>query len=176
MSNGEFDPYEAVIADLESKIAAMQATIENLRNLRGMIGAVTASTPAKTGGAPTFAHDAFFQMTASDAAKKFLSALKKTAPANVIADALTAGGWKSASKNVTENIRTILSRNDDFVKINGEFGLAEWYPGRKAATKKRVGGPESAALDFINNNMRVGVAGASGPDPDPIEPEQLSEQ
>ena len=30
-----------------------------------------------------------------------------------------------------------LNRNPTFVVINGEFGLAEWYPGRKAGNKRQ---------------------------------------
>ena len=127
------DMYDAVIADLEGKIAALQLTIDNLKNVRGFAGLPTATVvkPQGQGGAPSFPHDAFFQMTIADAAKKYLAVVKKTASANVLADVLVAGGLKSSSKNVAENIRTILSRHPDFVRINGEFGLAEWYPGRR---------------------------------------------
>jgi hypothetical protein len=77
-------------------------------------------------------HEVFFNMTAADAAKKYLAATKKTALISTLSDALVYGGWKTSAKNIPENLRTILSRHPDFVRINGEFGLAEWYPGRKA--------------------------------------------
>jgi hypothetical protein len=85
-------------------------------------------------------------MTAGDAAKKYLGAIKKTATVNAIGDALIAGGWKTASRNISENLRTILSRHPDFVKINGEFGLAEWYPGRRSSMPRRQGTADELTL------------------------------
>ena len=136
--------YDAVIADLESKVAALLTTIANLKSMRD--GAVltrgdTASvkiTPQRNGVPASFSHDAFFGMTATDAAKKYLSAIKKTANVTVLADALQAGGWKTASKNVSETLRVTLGRHPDFVKINAEFGLAEWYPGRRTSQRRAV--------------------------------------
>jgi hypothetical protein len=140
------DIYEPVIADLKSRIATLQAMLDNLENLRS--GAPLQTSTARvpflqvSGTAVNFGHDAFFNMTAADAAKKYLSAIKKTASISVLSDALVTGGWKTSAKNIPENLRAILSRHPDFVRINSEFGLAEWYPGRKG-TKKQ--GPTSAA-------------------------------
>lgn len=135
------DIYEAVINDLEAKIASLQMTVDNLKNVRGMTSALTAvsaiqPTTPRLNQTAEFGHDAFFGMTVADAARKYLSAIKKTATISSICDALIAGGWKTSAKNVTENVRTILSRTPDFVRISGEFGLAEWYPGRKTAVKR----------------------------------------
>jgi hypothetical protein len=131
------DIYEPVIADLDERIAALQAMRDNLESLRSGVSPVALRLGLQTRGTGvTFDNDAFFQMTAGDAAKKFLSAIKKTATINAIGEALIAGGWKTASKNISENLRAILSRHPDFVKINGEFGLAEWYPGRKSVRRQ----------------------------------------
>ena len=131
------DIYEPVIADLKSRIATLQAMLDNLENLRAGAPLQTTGQRAASlrigGTIVNFGHDAFFNLTAADAAKKYLSAIKKTASVNTLADSLVAGGWKSSSKNIPENLRAILGRHPDFVRINGEFGLAEWYPGRKAA-------------------------------------------
>jgi hypothetical protein len=131
------DIYEPVIADLRSRIATLQAMLDNLESLRSGVSPVALKLGLQARGTGiTFDNDAFFQMTAGDATKKYLSAMKKTATIAAISDALLSGGWKTSSKNVGENLRAILSRHPDFVKINGEFGLAEWYPGRKAGPKK----------------------------------------
>lgn len=142
MSDGTaVDIYEPVIVDLKSRIATLQAMLDNLENLRT---GTPLQTTGNTGGlrisatAVNFGHDAFFNMTAADAAKKYLSATKKTASINVLSDALVAGGWKTSAKNIPENLRAILSRHPDFVRINGEFGLAEWYPGRKTARRTAI--------------------------------------
>jgi hypothetical protein len=140
MTNGsELDPITASIALMEAQIAKWQAALDALREVQTMRGQTSsAGSFARSGADPNFGHDAFFGMTAAEAGKKYLSAIKKTATPKTIADALQAGGWKTASKNVPENVRTILNRNSAFVVINGEFGLSEWYPGRKSATKSRA--------------------------------------
>jgi hypothetical protein len=152
MADGtQIDIYEAVILDLESKISTLQATVENLRNIRSIVSQITQSPAAIQGqrtaqGITDFGHDAFFGMTVGDAAKKYLKAVKKTVSVPVLVDALLAGGLKSASTNMRENVRSILGRHPDFVRINGEFGLTEWYPGRKPAPRRksadREGGEE----------------------------------
>jgi len=136
MSDGtEVDAIGAAIAAVEAQIAKLQAGLETLKAIGPLMGQTATTGTQRNGGDVAFGHDAFFQMKAADAAKKYLSAIKKTASPKVIADALVAGGWKSASKNIPENIRAILNRNDSFVVINGEFGLAEWYPGRKSGRR-----------------------------------------
>lgn len=130
------DIYEPVIADLKGRIAELQATVDNLERLRGNVAVGTGLGLQVRGTGFVFSNDAFFGMTVGDAARKYLSTIKKTATIATIGEALIAGGWKTASKNVSENLRAILSRHPDFVKINGEFGLTEWYPGRKGATKR----------------------------------------
>jgi hypothetical protein len=143
------DPIAASIVMMRTQIAKLEAAIQTLEDVRSLI--LPGSSPsARNGGEVNFSHDSFFGMTAADAARKYLSAIKKTANPKVISDALVAGGWKTASKNVPENVRTILNRNSAFVVINGEFGLAEWYPGRKAVNKQRGGSvtaPTAAAAD-----------------------------
>jgi hypothetical protein len=145
------DIYGPVIADLELRIAALQATLDSLRSLAGG-GAPIAPASGNgsglrvSGTAVSFSHDSFFNLTAAEAAKKYLAAIKKTASVNIISDVLLAGGWKTSSKNVPDLLRTILGRHVDFVRINGEFGLAEWYPGRKG-DKKRQGTVVAASVE-----------------------------
>ena len=145
------DIYELVIGDLEAKIASLQMTVDNLKNVRGMTSALTAVSAIKPGpvrqeGTSNFGHDAFFGMTIPDAAKKYLAAAKKTVSIPTLVDALLAGGLKSASTNMRENVRSALGRNPEFVRINGEFGLADWYPGKKTQLKKRHIGESSAPI------------------------------
>lgn len=147
----EVDAIGAAIAAVEAQIAKLQAAIETLRGIGPLMGQAV-SVGASRNGAEAFGHDAFFGMTAGDAAKKYLSAVKKTATSKTIADALLAGGWKSASKNVPENVRTILNRHAGFVVINGEFGLTEWYPGRKSGPKPR---PSTQPTDEVVIEMPV---------------------
>jgi hypothetical protein len=164
-SKGEFmadgtslDIYEAVIADLEGKIAALQATIDSLRSVQGISGQIASGTVVQQRAKQVeeFGHDAFFGMTVADATRKYLSSIRKTASINTITSVLVAGGLKSASKNIPENIRTILSRHADFLRINGEFGLAEWYPGRKVQRRSFVAGTVTHLDDEGNVISQVG--------------------
>jgi hypothetical protein len=146
------DIYEPVIAELRAQIEEWQKMVVNLEMMRSK-GAVTASvlagnsnTPAAN-GTVNFSSDAFFGMTIADAAKKYLNGIRKTATARAIADALLAGGFKTSAKNFVENVRSIISRSQHFAFVNGEFGLAEWYPGRKVAAKPRAAQQQPGAED-----------------------------
>lgn len=139
------DIYEPVIAEMRAQIEECQRVIVTLEMMRAKAasmanspGAVV-SSPLPNSGPVTFSNDAFFGMTIADAARKYLTGIKKTATARAITDALIAGGFKSAAKNFVESVRSILSRSQTFVLVNGEFGLAEWYPSRKAVPKKNGG-------------------------------------
>lgn len=159
MSDGTaVDIYEPVIADLRLRIAGMQAMLDNLENLRsgGTMQSTGNSTTPRISTFASFGHDAFFNMRAADAAKEYLNAIRKTATIATISDALLAGGWKTSAKNVAENLRTILSRHPDFVRINGEFGLADWYPGRKSG--RRQGTATSSATEDNPSTLAEAVA------------------
>jgi hypothetical protein len=121
---------------MRAQIARLEAAIETIESVRGLVQP-GAALPSRNGGDASFSHDAFFGMKAADAARLYLSKVKKTTSPKVIAEALIEGGWKTSSQNPAENMRTILNRNATFVVINGEFGLAEWYPGRKTAGRRR---------------------------------------
>lgn len=137
------DIYEPVIWALKAQIEEWQKMVERLEWMRanGTVGGApvlaTAQPAVSKNGGPVFSNDSFFGLTIAEAAKKYLGAIKKTASVRAISDALIAGGLKSAAKNPVENVRSTLSRMPAFVLINGEFGLAEWYPGRKAVLKQR---------------------------------------
>ncbi len=131
------DPIDVAIAAIDEQIEKLISARETLEGIRGKAGTKNSTGAARPTSSTIFSHDSFFGMTVGDAAKKYLAAIKKTAPAPAIAAALLAGGWKTASKNEGDTIRAILSRHEGFVKINGEFGLSEWYPGRKPGLKPR---------------------------------------
>jgi hypothetical protein len=144
MPEDRVDIYEPVIAELKAQMEECQRVISMLELMRSKAGfsapiasVAAAAIPSQPNGIVAFANDAFFGMTIADAAKKYLAATKKTATARVISDALIAGGFKTSAKNFVENVRSILSRNSGIAFVNGEYGLAEWYPGRKSSAKAR---------------------------------------
>jgi len=75
--------------------------------------------------------DSFFQMSAADAAKKYLRIVKRPAGTKEICDALTRGGYLTNAKNFYSNLYTTLLRTPDVIKVKKEWGLAEWYPGKR---------------------------------------------
>ncbi len=167
------DIYEPVIAEMKAQIEECQRVIVTLEMMRSKgasaapaSGGVSTSTPQ---GAP-FSKDAFFGMTIAESSKKFLTVTKKTATAKTIADALVAGGFKTSAKNFVETVRSIVSRHQYFAFVNGEFGLADWYPGRKANPKKSVAGGAQPDNEPTPEDVDAVIAQVS------TEPQQPSEQ
>ena len=136
----EANHIDAAIADLEAWRDRINASIETLKHLRAQ-GSAPPSTPppgnARHAQGSEITHDAFFQMTIPDAAKKYLALVKQTKPNPDVAEALIKGGLKTAAKNFPETLRSILSRDDRFVRVNSEWGLAEWYPAMRRERKPR---------------------------------------
>jgi hypothetical protein len=131
---------DAAIADLEAWRERIQTTIDTLRHFRSQGPELPASVPpgARTAsGGSDIAHDTFFQMSIPDAARKYLTIVKRTQPLAVMGEALLSGGLKSASQNFSENLRSIVARDDRFVRVNSEWGLAEWYPAMRREHKAK---------------------------------------
>jgi hypothetical protein len=146
------DIFEPVITTLRAQIEEWQRMIDRLEWMRtnGIVSSPALGTTqavAVQNGGPAFNNDSFFGLTIAEATKKYLSAIKRTATVKTISDALIAGGLKSAAKNPVENVRSTLSRMPAFVLINGEFGLAEWYPGRKASSKQRPSSQQTNTIE-----------------------------
>jgi hypothetical protein len=126
---------DATIADLEARRDHLNSMIESLRQIREQ-GALPISgampSSAAMAAEQEVRHDSFFAMTILDGIKKYLGMTKQTQSAPDIADALVRGGMKSAAKDFVGNVRSTLSKNDDFVSVkNGEWGLSSWYPAKR---------------------------------------------
>lgn len=130
-------PFDAAIAELESRIRAMQITLETLKQLRAQsdgAGPSSASVPRSVEA--EVQHDSFFGMTIADAAKKYLSMVKRTQSTGEIAVALESGGLKHASKDFQQTLRATLGQKGElFLRVNGDWGLNEWYPGKGRGKK-----------------------------------------
>ena len=139
-------PYDAAIADVENRIRSMQNALETLKQLRAStLGEPSpAATNFSRSSESEVQHDSFFAMTIADAAKKYLSMMKATKSNAEIATALEHGGLKHSSKDFNTTVRSVLGQRDDFLRVpNGDWGLAEWYPGmgrgKKAAKPAKKG-------------------------------------
>jgi hypothetical protein len=124
---------DATIAALEGWLDRISTAIGTLKYFRSQGGSLPEMPPLAGGRTSNgeISHDTFFKMTVPDAAEKYLRLAKKTKPTSEIAASLLQGGLKSTSKDFTGMVKTVLSRDARFVKVNKEWGLDEWYPGMR---------------------------------------------
>jgi hypothetical protein len=137
--------YDVVIASLEGERQRLTDMIHALRRIKSL-GVPFEATKAIISHEPnnpayiaaSIPHDAFFGMTIPDAARKYLTwgGSRKTKSNADLCDGLLAGGFQTSAANFAESVRSTLSRNNDFVKIQGQWGMREWY-GDRAARRPR---------------------------------------
>jgi hypothetical protein len=134
-----FIDYEKVLTDLESKRDAIDDAIRGIKKLifvstQLLPDGTIKPTAGQLQEGQEIQSDTFFGLTTVDAIEKYLRMMKKPQSYKVIADSLEAGGFAHTSKRFTNTVATTLdrmSKGDDpkVVKIKGEWGLIEWYPG-----------------------------------------------
>lgn len=121
--------YAAVLADLRARREKLDIAIRAIEEIATLGGADLSATSG------TIRPDSFFGMQVLDAAIKYLKMAKAPKPASDIANALEMGGLTHQSKNFASTVYTTLSRDEDrggeMVKVGQNWGLAEWYPGRR---------------------------------------------
>jgi len=124
--------YEAVLADLEAQKTALEAAIAGIRQMLGRGPQTVPSAPTGRPESTVIESDTFFALTVGEAAKKYLRMTKRKQSAAAIAEALDEGGLHHTSKSFPNTVRTALIRDPEVVQVGrGEWGLAEWYPGRR---------------------------------------------
>ena len=149
--------YDDVIADLEAKRAAINASIDaaiqGITHARAAMAAFSgltgvqhlalphiASTATVGPPAATVEPSTFFGLGVAEAALKYLATIKRQQSTREIADALEAAHYHHTSQNFPNTVNTALYRRErveaDVVKIDGKWALAEWYPGRRRRTEK----------------------------------------
>jgi hypothetical protein len=117
--------YEAVLVDIEDKIAKLQATAEGIRSIMAMGG--TAPTGGGPGGKVT--HDAFLKMSIPDATKKYLTMTRQKKDTQSIIEALEQGGLpRSEYSTVYAVLRRREKQVGDIINMKGDWALSEWYP------------------------------------------------
>ena len=177
MSEDQPTHIDAAIADLENWMARIATAIETLRYFRSLggslpDGAVGVVLPTSS----EISHDTFFQMTIPDAAEKALKLAKKTGSTSDIADALLKGGLKSASKNFSGMVKTILTRDTRFVRVNKEWGLTSWYPGMRRGQRSAIteASPPSKPPGGLRRKQPKGEHKTEGFSPDSLRGRTLS--
>jgi hypothetical protein len=128
--------YEAVLAEIDARIAKLQTTREGIVELMAITGTVPTSGPS--GKIP---HDAFLAMSIPDATKKYLSMTRQKKDTQAIIDALEQGGL---TRSVYSTVYAVLRRREkqvgDIINIKGDWALAEWHPNLRKG--KTAGEPE----------------------------------
>jgi hypothetical protein len=138
--------YKAVLADLETKRAELDAAIAAVRRILGhtdvpspVLAFGQAATQVTADVSDTLRDDSFFGLSLIDAAKKYLRIVRRKKPTMEIVQALERGGFTHTSKNFYGTVFTALARESEktgseIVKVGKEWGISEWYPGMKKKT------------------------------------------
>jgi hypothetical protein len=140
--------YNLVLIDLESKKAAIEATIVGLRAMLNL-GAdqyVGGAGPAERKDQPSaeVRFDSFFGMSMPDAITKFLEMSKRPHSVSDITKALQDGGFPTTAKNLIASVGSTLTRMKaagDVVSVSGKWGISTWYP---ALRRERVDAVQKA--------------------------------
>lgn len=138
--------YEAVLADLEAKKAAIEGAILALRQVINLGTQVTPPIAGATGrmfDPSQIADDAFFGLSIGEAAKKYLSMVKRKQSVREIADALDRGGLHHTSGDFTNTVATMLRRQSvkdtELARVGrGDWGLAAWYGNRRPTQSRHT--------------------------------------
>ncbi len=160
--------YEAVVADLEARIAQLQTALQAIRAIAGMgpTGTIGASLAASSNG--SIPPDAFLGMSIPEATKKLLTIQRRRLSTPDIIKMLMQGGAPEPAYNTAYAVlRRRQLQVGDIVNINGEWGLKEWTPNYKPLQSKKVekGVVSSNPDDVVVKIDEVGV----NPEDDEVE-------
>lgn len=152
--NALIDPYDAVLADLRSKLGQIEQAIAAIEGLRSNGPVSSAPRAAETGIVETAGM--FLGMSIVDASKKLLAMRKQTLGNVEIARAIQAGGLKLTAADPVNVVGSVLTRRfnqvGDIVKVGrGIWGLKEWYPGRNfkpSGTRSSAVPPQEASEEI----------------------------
>ncbi len=183
---GEQVDYAAILNDMETKKAALEAAIASLRAALslGALGQGGELAPLANGTGTTFFTPgpmggdlpAGFSLGKSipEAARLYLSIVKQKQTSAEIAEALKKGGMESTSKNFQQIVHSVLDRarkahNAEIIKLGrSHWGLAAWYPaglraGSAAPAKK--GKKKSKKAAGVSASSAAPKATAAAPPP-----------
>jgi len=119
------DRLNVAIAVIEQEVLGRAACDPESAQPPAVPNGLPSREPGKT---PSIPSDAFFSLSVPEAAKKYLSIVKRPAGAKEIEQAVRQGGFQTVAKNFYANLYTSLVRSKDtFVKVGKKWGLVEWY-------------------------------------------------
>ena len=133
-NDASMDAYRTVLKDLKRRKKVIDAAIAGVTALLGESeAALQACLPVylpKTQESSDVVSDSFADLTLTEAAQIYLSAVKDPQSTADIADALKRGGYRTKSRNFRNTVRSVLDRHaktvGEIVKVHKNWGLAEW--------------------------------------------------
>lgn len=128
--------YEAVLADLRARRAALDASIAGIEQMLGLpASGIPSGGSSKPPELSIIEKDTFFGLSIVEAARKYLLMKKRPQNTKDIVQALETGGLTHTSKNFVNTVFSVLKRQErqvgDIIRVKRDWGLAEWYPGYK---------------------------------------------
>ena len=129
------DAYRKVLKDLERRKSIIDAAIAGMLALMGESEtALQACLPAALSTRQEPGHvesDSFAHLTLTEAAQRYLAMANQPQSTAEIAAALQQRGYPTESRNFRNTVRSVLDRHaktvGDIVKVQKNWGLAEWY-------------------------------------------------
>jgi hypothetical protein len=139
--------YAAVLADMEAKRAQLDSAIAAIRVLMEQTGVMAATAPplpriAEISQVPPHA---FVGLSISAAVRRLLEMMQRRMSIREIMRGLQAGGLKpSKYRNVYAILRQRESDKADIIKVDRQWGLAEWNP--EIPPRSNLIGPQKQKL------------------------------
>jgi hypothetical protein len=121
--------YEAVLADIDARIAKLQTTRQGILELMTLGGA----TLPPGGSGPKD----YLGMSIPEATKKYLTSARAKQSTQDVMKALEEGGLPPSKYST---VYAVLRRREqqvgDIINMNGDWALSEWYPNHRKRTKQ----------------------------------------
>ncbi|WP_447600628.1 hypothetical protein [Nitrospira sp. Nam80] len=158
--------YRAVLADLEAKKAAIEASIAGIKMM--MFGEVeghaAGTSMVKAHSGQKLASNTFSKMGAVEAAEHYLRLVGELKTTAEIVTALEDGGIVHQSQDFRKTVSTILNSkardvSSEITKVKDKWGLSSWGPGLKRAKNANLGmEPEPSAEEVEKDVLPSQVA------------------
>jgi hypothetical protein len=123
--------YAAVLADLEAKRAQLDSAIAAMKVLMEQTGVMAATAPSlpRIASLSQVPPRAFVGRSTSAAVRMLLEMMQRRLSVREILQGLRAGGLKpNKYRNVYAIMRQRESDKADIIKVDRQWGLAEWNP------------------------------------------------
>jgi hypothetical protein len=183
MANETLD-YTAILADLETKKAALEQAI---MSVRAAMGSASSGGDFQVGAGSIHNGEvpagAFFGKSIPEAAKLYLQIVKRKQTTKEISEGLKQGGMESTSGNFvgivhSGIIRASKSPSSGILKLGKAlWGLTEWYPrgvGTSTASTKSGKKKAKAKRPAVKRADKVETKAAVSPAPEHVNPAPVS--